>query len=280
MHEVAAKMGREIDAAAVIRQAAPDRSELDVIAGSAGAIAMLLSLHRRTQGARPLEAAMEHGDLLLAEATKEEAGWSWRTTEGIRNLTGFSHGAAGMGWALAELYAVTQESRFRTAALEAFRYERSCWNPAERNWPDFRGAEPEYPIYWCHGAAGIGFSRLRAWQILGDEELLAEARNALVTVRDDMGSPENYSLCHGELGNADFLIHASQVLGEEAWLAPAKAAAEQGFERFERRRVPWPCGLPGANETPDLMLGLAGIGHFYLRLADPPRTPTVLLPGC
>jgi lantibiotic modifying enzyme len=277
---VAAEMGREIDAAAVIRQAAPDRSELDVIAGSAGAIAMLLSLHRRTQGARPLEAAMEHGDLLLAEATKEEAGWSWRTTEGIRNLTGFSHGAAGMGWALAELYAVTQESRFRTAALEAFRYERSCWNPAERNWPDFRGAEPEYPVLWCHGAAGIGFSRLRAWQILDDRELLAEALSALATVREDIGSPENYSLCHGEMGNADLLIYASQVLADEAWLAPAQAAAEHGFERFERRRVPWPCGLAGANETPDLMLGLAGIGHFYLRMDDPARTPTVLLPGC
>jgi len=186
----------------------------------------------------------------------------------------------GKARALAELYAATQDGRFRAGALEAFRYERSCWSPAERNWPDFRGAEPEYPVYWCHGAAGIGFSRLRAWQILGDKELLAEALSALVTVREDMGSPENYSLCHGEMGNADLLIHASEVLSDEGWLTPAQAAAEEGFERFERRRVPWPCGLPGANETPDLMLGLAGIGHFYLRIADPQRTPTVLLPAC
>jgi lantibiotic modifying enzyme len=121
---------------------------------------------------------------------------------------------------------------------------------------------------------------LRAWQILGDKELLAEALSALVTVREDMGSPENYSLCHGEMGNADLLVHASQVLKDEAWLTPAQAAAEGGFERFEHRRVPWPCGLSGANETPDLMLGLAGIGHFYLRIADPSRTPTVLLPAC
>ena len=178
------------------------------------------------------------------------------------------------------MYAATQEGRFRTAALEAFRYERSCWNPAERNWPDFREAEPEYPVLWCHGATGIGFSRLRAWQILDDKELRAEALSALATVQKDLGSPGNYSLCHGEMGNADLLIHASQVLGDEAWLAPAQAAAEEGFERFERRRVPWPCGLPGANETPDLMLGLAGIGHFYLRMADPAQIPTVLLPVC
>jgi len=280
IHYVAAEMGREIDENAVIRQAAADRSELDVIGGSAGAIATLLYLRRRTQSARLLEAAIRHGDLLLAEASKEESGWSWRTVEAVRNLTGFSHGAAGIGWALAELYEVTQEGRFRAAATEAFRYERSCWNPAERNWPDFRGAETEYPVLWCHGAAGIGFSRLRAWQILGDRESLAEALSALATVREDMGSPANYSLCHGEMGNADLLIHASQVLSDEAWLTPAQAVAEGGFERFERRRVPWPCGLPGANETPDLMLGLAGIGHFYLRIADPPRTPTVLLPAC
>ena len=118
---------------------------------------------------------------------------------------------------------------------------------------------------------------MRAWQILRDEELLSEARSALATVRHDMGPPENYSLCHGQIGNADLLIYASQVLGEEGWLTAAQAAAEEGVERFEHRRVPWPCGLPGANETPGLMLGLAGIGHFYLRLADPSRIPSVLM---
>lgn len=279
IHYVALEMDREIDENAVIRQAAPEHTALDVAGGSAGAIAMLLCLRRRTQSARLLEAAVQHGDLLLAEASKEEIGWSWNTTGAARNLTGFLHGAAGIGWALAELYAATREDRFRAAALEAFRYERSCWNPAERNWPDFREAEPAYPVHWCHGATGIGFSRLRAWQILLDKELLAEAQSALARVREDMGSPDNYSLCHGEMGNADLLIHAAQVLGEEAWLTPVLATAQEGYERFERRRVPWPCGLPNANETPGLMLGLAGIGHFYLRVADP-STPTVLLPAC
>jgi lantibiotic modifying enzyme len=72
--------------------------------------------------------------------------------------------------------------------------------------------------------------------------------------------------------------HASQVLGEETWLVPAGQIAQEAIDLFERRRFPWPCGLPNANETPDLMLGLAGIAYFYLRLADPSRIPTVLLP--
>jgi lantibiotic modifying enzyme len=277
----AAEMGRGIDEAAAISQAAPDPSRLDIMSGSAGAIALLLGLHRRTQsGNLLLEAALRHGDLLLSAALKEDCGWSWRTMAAPRNLTGFSHGAAGIGWALAELFAATADERFRSAGLEAFRYERSCWNAEKQNWPDFREPEVQYPVFWCHGAPGIGFARLRAWQIFGDPELLEEAMRALATANSAMGSPDNYSLCHGEAGNADFLIHASQVLNDDTWLPPARAAADRGIERYENRRVLWPCGSAGPNETPGLMLGLAGIGHFYLRLADPARTPTVLLPPC
>jgi lantibiotic modifying enzyme len=39
----------------------------------------------------------------------------------------------------------------------------------------------------------------------------------------------------------------------------------------------WPCGAPGGAETPNLMLGLAGIGYFYLRLYDPIHTPSLLM---
>ncbi len=273
---VAAEIRREFDEEMVLRKIEPDRSKLDVIDGSAGAIAALLNLHGRAPGARLLDAAMRHGDLLLEEASRTEDGWSWKTIEATRNLTGFSHGASGVGWALLELYHVTQEHRFRAAAIEAFRYEQSCFNSNEQNWPDFRGEEPTYSVFWCHGATGIGFARLRAWQILNDQELLAEARTALAKVD---GSPPlaTFSLCHGRAGNADLLIYASEVLGEKGWLTAAEAVAQEGWERFERRRVPWPCGLPGANETPDLMLGLAGIGYFYLRLADPSRVPSVLM---
>jgi type 2 lantibiotic biosynthesis protein LanM len=274
-----AQMRQEFDEEAVLREAQPDRSRLDVIDGSAGAIAALLNLYARTRSARLLDAAVRHAELLLDEASRSEAGWSWKTIGGSQNLTGFSHGASGIAWALLDLHRVTGEDRFREAALEAFRYERSCFHEAEQNWPDFREAELSYPVHWCHGAAGIGLCRLRAWQILGCANLLEEARAALGTVQRQSGSLANFSLCHGQAGNADVLIYASQVLGEESWLRSAEAIAQEGVERFERRGIPWPCGLPGAGETPGLMLGLAGIGYFYLRLADPKQVPSVLLPG-
>jgi type 2 lantibiotic biosynthesis protein LanM len=276
----AAEIRNEFDEDAVLRLAEPDRPQLDVIDGSAGAIVVLLNLYARTRSARLLEAAVRHADLLLEEASRSDDGWSWKTIPASRDLTGFSHGTSGIAWALLELHRATGEHRFRDAALQAFRYERSCFNAAEQNWPDYRDEQASYPLFWCHGAAGIALGRLRAWQLLGDEQLLAEAQVAVQTVIQHSASLANFSLCHGRAGNADVLIYASQVLGKETLLRSAEAVAHEGLERYEHRRIPWPCGLLDANETPDLMLGLAGIGYLHLRLADPERIPSVLLPGC
>ena len=267
------------DAEAVLRQAAPDRGRLDIVSGSAGAIGGLLRIDRRLGGGRWTEAAAAHGDLLLAEAERTAEGWSWKGAVGSRNLTGFSHGAAGIGWALAELWKATGEARFGEGAREAFRYERSCFDAAAGNWPDFRGDAPKFAAVWCHGAGGIGFSRLRAWQILREEELLAEARTALAAVAETLLADVNFCLCHGIAGNGDLMIYAASVLGEDGWREKAEEAGRQGAARYERRSAPWPCGLPRGHEVPGLMLGMAGIGYFYLRLADEAGTPTMLLPG-
>jgi type 2 lantibiotic biosynthesis protein LanM len=269
----------ECDDDALLRQAEPDPRTLDLIGGSAGAIAVLLHLYRARGGLRWLEAAARHGDLLLAEAERADNGWSWKTSHGSRNLTGFSHGTAGIGWALCELWNATGEARFRAAALEAFRYERSCFNPSAPGWPDYRLDPPTYPGVWCHGLGGIAFSRLRAWQLLGHDDLLEEARIALATVVDRLNLDASFCLCHGAGGNADLLLYAAHVLGKEHWRDRAIALGREAAAYFERRGQPWRCGLPESNEMPGLMLGMAGIGYFYLRLADPARIPTVLLPG-
>jgi len=280
---VACEILQSPQAAEALLRVEPDPARLDLLDGSAGAIAGLLTLYQQYTYASLIDAATRHGDLLIAQASRSDEGWSWKTIEGSRNLTGFSHGTAGIAFALLELYRASGENRFRAAALEAFRYEQTCFSAAENNWPDFREAEPSYPAFWCHGAGGIAFSRLRASQTLDDDALLREARVALDTTQAQTPHLANFSLCHGQAGNADLFIYARDVLGEQHWLNTAEKIAQEGIERYERRRIPWPTGLPGANETPDLMLGLAGIGYFYLRLddperADPKRIPSILIP--
>ena len=54
------------------------------------------------------------------------------------NLTGFSHGSAGIGYSLMELYHKTKENRFLDSAGKAFSYENYWFSKENNNWPDFR----------------------------------------------------------------------------------------------------------------------------------------------
>jgi lantibiotic modifying enzyme len=268
-------------------------SSLDVIGGIAGAIPPLLSLGRTLFDDAPISLAIRFGETLLNTARKSAAGWSWNTMNvaperRLEDLTGLSHGAAGIAWSLSELFEFTKDARFRTAAEEARRYENSHFNPQQANWPDFRYRYdpdspnkdgPSYPISWCHGAPGIGLDRLRAYEIFGCETLRKEAEIAIRTTGTMLSFTKgaNFSLCHGLGGNADLLINASIVLDDPARMALPEQAGDQGIEQIERQDLRWPCGVTEGDETPNLMLGTAGIGYFYLRLWDPRLVPSVLI---
>jgi len=280
-----------------LRDEDPEDQALDVLAGYAGGLTALLSVRERHGGDDLLELAVRFGDELLKRAEERDEGWSWDTMSGMAqaHLTRFSHGVAGIAWALLELYGATSEERFQEAALEGFRYERHWYSPQHENWPDLRDPEilqmpanPNaegftltYPLLWCHGAPGIGLSRLRGWEILGDATLLAEAEAALRSTARDLQNPTpavgSYSLCHGLAGNAELLIYASQVLGQPGYLRLAEQVGHRGIQAHEQPSVPWPSGMMGSEEAPNLMLGMAGTGYFYLRLYDPDATPSLLI---
>jgi lantibiotic modifying enzyme len=89
----------------------------------------------------------------------------------------------------------------------------------------------------------------------------------------------NFSLCHGDGGNADLLILAADVLSRPDLRREAENAGTRALDRFEDTRSPWPCGVPGAGESPNLLLGVAGIGYFLLRLYDSENIRSALLPA-
>jgi hypothetical protein len=265
----------------------------DFLAGRAGAIVGLLIL-----GAVLADPSLHHwatdlGAELITAATRHASGYSWSHPSHKRrpHLTGLSHGAAGIGLALLELAVVTGEARFRAAGEQAFAYEQAWFDPKASNWPDFREGSathtPErgatYASYWCHGAAGIALTRLRAYALLGTATYRETARIALATTRSILRATldhdrSDFCLCHGLAGNADILQYGRQVLGpdQRVDLALVDEVAHIGIARCLPGDRQWPCGIEGA-EAPGLMIGRAGIGLFYLRLHNP-QTPSVLLP--
>jgi lantibiotic modifying enzyme len=281
---------------AVLNRAAglpPKDQRLDVINGSAGLIPLLLAFAGDDRRGRFLESAERHAGNLMRLASRTGQGWSWDTLgmPNERHLLGFAHGASGIAYALATLGSVIGRQDLFAAAKEALRYERGHFRAAEGNWPDLRSfaqpgptGEPPCMLAWCHGAPGIGLARLGLHALMPDQpELLAEAETAIRTTSASLGHAAlgmgNFSLCHGDAGNADLLLMGSDVLGRPELREVAEAAADRALDRFEDAGTPWPCGVMDAGETPSLLLGLAGIGHFFLRLNDPVQVPTVLLPG-
>jgi type 2 lantibiotic biosynthesis protein LanM len=268
----------------------------DVVSGVAGAIPALLLMHRKSGRQSLLDLAISCAQKLEETAHRGDDGWSWKTIETPgeeqRDLTGFSHGTAGIGWALLELSHAIGEKRYRQSAEEVFRYERHWFNAEQGNWPDFRKdidspaeatAGPTYGVAWCHGAPGIGLSRLRAFEITGDDACAREADIAAQTTMRYLSMPQvaqaGYSLCHGCAGNADFLLEAARVLDKANYRLAAEQTARQGIAWFEAKRSPWPCGVLGGAETPNLLLGTAGIALFYLRLEHAAQVLPVLMVG-
>jgi len=97
----------------------------------------------------------------------------------------------------------------------------------------------------------------------------------------DPGS-EDFSLCHGWAGLGDFALLAGEALESAEARGLAEEIADRGAAANAGSSGRWHSGLQRGTH-PSLMLGLAGIGHFYLRLADPTVASLTLAssrPGC
>jgi type 2 lantibiotic biosynthesis protein LanM len=257
----------------------------DIISGAAGCLASLLCLHACSPSRDTLAAASQCGARLLERARPMEQGVAWFIrVDALRPPTGFSHGAAGIAWALLGLSALTGEERFRSAAFEAVAYERSQFSARTGNWLDpgdsNSAARPggesaqALTLAWCYGATGIGMARARMLRH-ADDEVLREDLEAALKVTLSSGFGRNHSLCHGDLGNLELLLQAGDTLSEPTLHLRAEGIAAGILKSIGRDG--WVCGTPMTVQSPGLMNGLAGIGYGLLRLAAPERVPAVLV---
>jgi type 2 lantibiotic biosynthesis protein LanM len=272
-----------LDWAARIADVVAADKDLDLMSGSAGAIATMAILHDVCPRREIVGSAITCGEHLLRSAQPMTSGIGWVTSiKSSQPLTGLSHGASGFAWALFRLSRLTGDVAYRNAALEALAYERSQYLPQSRNWPDFRdesrvvmpdvGTKVKCMTAWCHGAPGIGLMRLHCLPELDAEMASAEIQAALETTLAE-GFGLNHSLCHGDFGNLEVLNQAARRLDGQ-WEQECRQRLGVVVESI--RRGGWRCGIPLGVETPGLMLGLAGIGYGLLRSAAPDRVPSIL----
>ncbi|MBV8885975.1 MAG: type 2 lantipeptide synthetase LanM family protein [Chroococcidiopsidaceae cyanobacterium CP_BM_RX_35] len=260
---------------------ATDR-QFDLMSGSAGAILGLLTLYQATQDRRVLDKAILCGQHLLEHRTSSNGlPRAWKSFAD-RPLTGFSHGAAGIAYALLRLYAVTQNSDYLAAAMEGIEYERSVFLPTAANWSDFRSSTQQQEasqlmISWCNGAAGIGLGRLGGLSLLATDTIYEDIETALQTTQR-YGLDSVDQLCCGNFGRIELLLVAAQKLSRPELLKLAKQQAAWSVARA--KHAGGYSLTPNASEpmfSPNFFAGTAGIGYELLRLGSPEALPSVLL---
>jgi lantibiotic modifying enzyme len=257
-------------------------AHLDVVKGCAGAVLALLALHRALPGPNaagdtPLALAVRCAGHLLERRAATDGGPRAWPAPGLAPLTGFAHGASGIGFALLRLYAETGDARLREAALEGFAYERGLYVAASRDWWDPRFGRLLSQNAWCYGAPGMALARLQAVRRgAADEETRGELGLFLELARDLPDIAADH-LCCGTLGRAEVLSVAAAALGDPAQHRAARALGRRVLARAAARGG-FALLDPDAAQGSDLGLfsGLAGIGYALLRLARPAALPSPL----
>jgi len=281
----------------------------DLINGSSGIILGLLHLHDASGEKWILETIDLFIEALLKQTFQSSVGLYWdRSPNNISGLCGFSHGVAGIGFVFLELGHYFQNESFYKVAEQAFLYERFRFNQNKehKDWPDLRKgiySDEDFQKHseaflsgnfdffttgnqmnaWCHGAAGIGLSRIRAYHLLKNPIYYEEALIALnKTYSTDVARQDtkaSFILCHGSGGNAELFLYANQVFKDDKYLHQAKQIASR-ILAAQQKYHSYLSGYHSENQKEDtsLFMGNAGIGYFLLRLLNPSTVPSVQIP--
>lgn len=257
--------------------------KLDIIAGTAGTILGLLVLYQVIKDQALIDRLVACGQHLLMSRAKSATGYrAWITIKNNPPLTGFSHGAAGIAYALLRLYEVTTDMALLDAAREAILYEASVFCAKEGNWPVLKKDvqhedNTKFMNAWCHGAPGICLARLGGLSILNTPDICRDIETALkTTLRFGVWGADH--LCCGNLGRIDVLLTAAQMLKRIEILDIAYKWAKLILTKAERKgHFILNSDLYPGIHFPGFFQGTSGIGYELLRLARPDIIPSVLL---
>lgn len=251
---------------------------LDVFVGTAGTLLSLLALYEVSPAQSLLDRAVWCGEHLLRARTQSKANCRVWPTMGGRHTTGFSHGTAGIVYALLRLYALTGDASLLQAAQEGLLYEDRALVYERGNWVEEVGKDRlDFGVSWCHGAPGIGLARVGALPMLDSAAIRRDIEVALQTTQR-VGVIGADTLCCGSCGRIEFLLTAARRLDRPELADMAMRVAAQMLSRAEQRgEFAFGSVLPRWIARPHLFHGTAGIGYTLLRLAQPDVLPSILL---
>lgn len=240
---------------------------LDMLGGKAGLLLALITLWQQTQSDVIRSLCCDIADM-LTETTLRTKG-NVVTMDG-QQMTGLSHGNAGIAHALMAAHAVTNSDDYVVAATLAVAAENRYYNKDASNWQDRRqGGSQHGMVAWCNGASGIGLSRLRwADRVPGWG---ADVEAALVSTRRFPPGGTQH-LCCGDAGRLVFLTRAAHILQRDALREATRRRATWLIERAHQHNGNYVLvfgDTQGSEANPSLFRGVAGLGWLFLEMSGP-----------
>lgn len=253
----------------------------DLLAGEAGTVLFLVRLATATGDGAYLCQARAAGDVLLRTARPGPGGvgcfWDVAPldpSEAACPYLGMAHGVAGIALALDALGAATGDEAYLACARQGAELllAQSRSQGGGSAWPPRVGDTRPGLQAWCHGAGGIGLFFLRLSRRDPDPRYAEAARQAARTIAEEIEGREHSGLCHGLAGDGCLFLEYERTLGDARYLE----LAQRCFQRLATFRAP-ERGMYRMSHadvvSPDLLLGYAGVGAFFLRLARPEPVP-------
>jgi type 2 lantibiotic biosynthesis protein LanM len=241
-------------------------NNLDLLDGVSGMILALIYLYNFNKDKNIRSLAIKCGEYLIKQPRIKYnyfSSWKGKKINTKLPLTGISHGASGFALALIKLSKISNNKKFYKYGVDCIKYENSVYSIKKKNWPDFRNAKGKWPCQWCHGAVGVGLSRL---------DLLNNNINLRVDLKKAINSAivnwpnSKDTICCGTMGSIIFMNRISNIYNNKKfknlsieWISSVINLAEKtGDYRL------------GANYkfNPGLFLGLSGVGYTILRMLN------------
>lgn len=259
----------------------------DIVAGAAGTILFLLRMARELDRPASRELALKAGLRLAGLGTPEAGGlkWKWATLPQAseRLMPNFSHGTAGIAYALATLHLETGRKEPLDAAVAGGRYLQAVADTSGDGCLVFHhepGGKDLHYLGWCHGPVGTSRLFLQLARATGDETWqeweLRGARSLLKSGIPEKQTPgfwNNAGQCCGSAGVAEFFLQLHGRTRDPEHLAFARRVARNLLDRA----TPAGDGLKWVHAEhrvrPDYtyaqtgyMQGAAGIGMLLLHM--------------
>jgi lantibiotic modifying enzyme len=277
----------------------------DIISGSAGILLTLLWFGRGKKEWSEWAGVPEGAARRLIEvATPEHGGLKWGISDAVpRRYPNFSHGTAGVSYALATLAAfdpALPTRDFREAAIAGATYLDAIAtrtpNDGRKIFHSEPGNEQLFYLSWCHGPAGTARLYHRLGKLTSDRKWSDNVVRLAQGIVDS-GVPEqhpdrsgfwnNISQCCGNCGVSEFFLWMHHLTNDAKHLAFARRVTDDtlaratadgdGLKWIQAEHRVQPELLVAQT---GLMQGAAGVGLALLHLdgALAGRAPAIVLP--